>query len=64
MSDTVFGVTESLVTVGQEKDPSAPISVAADINSISSITWAPAKDIRDAMGADPSQIVLKRSVLK
>jgi protocatechuate 3,4-dioxygenase beta subunit len=58
-SDTVFGVTESLVTKVNEKDPSSPIPALPSIKFDFKLAAATAKDMTGRVGADPSQIVAK-----
>jgi protocatechuate 3,4-dioxygenase beta subunit len=58
-SDTVFGVTESLVTNVNEKDPNSPIPGLPSIKFDFQLAAATAKDTTGRVGADPSQIVAK-----
>jgi protocatechuate 3,4-dioxygenase beta subunit len=58
-SDTVFGVTESLVTSVKEKDPASPIPSLPSIKFDFQLAAATAKDMTGRVGADPSQIVAK-----
>ena len=58
-SDTVFGVTESLVTKVNEKDPNSPIASLPSIQFDFQLAAATAKDMTGRVGADPSQIVAK-----
>jgi hydroxyquinol 1,2-dioxygenase len=56
-SDTVFGVTESLVTSVNQKDPNSPIPTLPSIKFDFKLAHATAKDMTGRVGADPSQIV-------
>jgi len=58
-SDTVFGVTESLVTNVNQKDPNSPIPNLPSIKFDFKLAAATAKDMVGRVGADPSQIVAK-----
>jgi len=58
-SDTVFGVTESLVTKVNEKDPNSPIATLPSIKFDFQLAAASKKDMTGRVGADPSQIVAK-----
>jgi hydroxyquinol 1,2-dioxygenase len=55
-SDTVFGVTESLVTKVNQKDPSSPIPTLPSIKFDFRLAAATATDMTGRVGADPSQI--------
>jgi catechol 1,2-dioxygenase/hydroxyquinol 1,2-dioxygenase len=54
-TDTVFGVTDSLVVKAQQGDPNAPIKGLPSIHYDFSLAGA-AKDVMGRVGADPSQI--------
>jgi hydroxyquinol 1,2-dioxygenase len=56
-SDTVFGVTESLVTEITPPDPKSPIPDLASIRFDFQLAAALAEDPSGRVGADPSQIV-------
>lgn len=58
-SDTVFGVTESLVTDIQEPNPSSPLPNLPCIHFNFALAAKSAEDISGRVGADPSQIVKK-----
>ncbi|MBA0085441.1 MAG: hydroxyquinol 1,2-dioxygenase, partial [Acidobacteria bacterium Pan2503] len=56
-SDTVFGVTESLVTEITPHDPKSPIPDLASIQFDFQLAAALAEDASGRVGADPSKIV-------
>jgi protocatechuate 3,4-dioxygenase beta subunit len=56
-SDTVFGVTDSLVTETTANDPSSPFPELPSIRFDFTLAAADAKDDSGRVGADPSQIV-------
>ena len=53
----MFGVTESLVTNVNQKDPNSPIPNLPSIKFDFQLAHATAKDMTGRVGADPSQIV-------
>ncbi len=55
-SDTVFGVTDSLVTNVNHKDPASPIPSLPSIKFDFHLAAATARDMTGRVGADPSQI--------
>src|SRR5262249_38276885 len=55
-SDTVFGVTDSLITAINEKDGASPIPNLPSIKYDFRLAAATAKDMTGSVGADPSQI--------
>jgi hydroxyquinol 1,2-dioxygenase len=55
-SDTVFGVTDSLVTNIDHKDPNSPIPSLPSIKFDFQLAAATARDMTGRVGADPSQI--------
>jgi len=55
-SDTVFGVTESLVTETVTRDPGSPISDLPSIHFDFQLAAAKEEDASGRVGADPSQI--------
>jgi len=55
-SDTVFGVTESLVTETRTNDPASPFSNLPSIRFDFKLAKAKATDASGRVGADPSQI--------
>ena len=55
-SDTVFGVTESLVTETVKNDPESPFPNLPSIRFDFTLAAASAKDAMGRVGADPSQI--------
>jgi protocatechuate 3,4-dioxygenase beta subunit len=56
-SDTVFGVTESLVTDVKENDPGCPVKGMPSIEFNFELAAATAADMSGRVGADPKQIV-------
>ena len=56
-SDTVFGVTDSLVTETTANDPSSPFPELPSIRFDFTLAAAEAKDDSGRVGADPSQIL-------
>lgn len=56
-SDTVFGVTESLVTGVNKKDLSSPIPELPSIHFDFTLAAAAKKDTSGRVGADPAQII-------
>ena len=61
-SDTVFGVTDSLITETKLDDPDSPFPNLPSIHFDFQLGAAAARDESGRVGADPSQIV-KRAVL-
>jgi protocatechuate 3,4-dioxygenase beta subunit len=55
-SDTVFGVTESLVTETAKNDPASPFPKLPSIRFDFALGKATAMDASGRVGADPSQI--------
>jgi hydroxyquinol 1,2-dioxygenase len=55
-SDTVFGVTESLVTKVNDKDPNSPFPNLPSVKFDFQLASATARDRTGRVGADPSQI--------
>ncbi|MGA8872675.1 MAG: dioxygenase [Candidatus Acidiferrales bacterium] len=60
-SDTVFGVSDSLVTSVNKNDPSSPFPNLPSIRYDFQLAKASAKDHSGRVGADPSQITGKES---
>lgn len=60
-SDTVFGVTESLVTETVKNDPASPFSTLPSIRFDFALGKAAATDESGRVGADPSQITRSAS---
>jgi hypothetical protein len=58
-SDTVFGVTESLVTQVQKPDSSTPLPDLPCIHFDFTLAAKSAQDATGRVGADPSQIIKK-----
>jgi hydroxyquinol 1,2-dioxygenase len=58
-SDTVFGVTDSLITSVNSKDPNSPIPSLPSIKFDFKLAAASAQDMTGRVGADPSQITAK-----
>ena len=56
-SDTVFGVTDSLVTDVRHDDPNCPVPGMASIEFNFELAAATAADLTGRVGADPKQIV-------
>ena len=56
-SDTVFGVTDSLVTDVKHDDPNCPVPGMASIEFNFELAAATAADLTGRVGADPKQIV-------
>lgn len=56
-SDTVFGVTESLVTEVQEKNPRCPVEGSPSIEFNFQLAAATAADMVGRVGADPKELV-------
>jgi hydroxyquinol 1,2-dioxygenase len=61
-SDTVFGVTDSLITETRANDPDSPFPNLRSIHFDFQLGAAAAREESGRVGADPSQIV-KRPVL-
>ena len=55
-SDTVFGVTDSLVTQVDMNDPASPMPGIPSIKFDFHLAAATARDMTGRVGADPSQI--------
>jgi len=62
-SDTVFGVTESLVTETRLNDPSSHFPELPSIQFDFTLATATAEDASGRVGADPSQIVKGQTVV-
>ena len=62
-SDTVFGVTESLVTETRLNDPSSHFPELPSIQFDFTLATATAEDASGRVGADPSQIVKGQAVM-
>ncbi len=60
-SDTVFGVSDSLITSVNENDPSSPFPNLPSIRYDFQLAKASAKDHSGRVGADPSQITGKET---
>jgi len=60
-SDTVFGVTKSLVVSVNDKDPDSPFSGLPAIKFNFQLAAATKKDVSGRVGADPAQITTKAS---
>jgi protocatechuate 3,4-dioxygenase beta subunit len=60
-SDTVFGVTDSLVTETAKNDPASPFPNLPSIRFDFSLAAATAEDASGRVGADPSQITKSKA---
>ena len=58
-SDTVFGVTESLVTTVKKNDPASPLPNLPSLRYDFRLAAATQEVLAGRMGADPSQITKK-----
>ena len=56
-SDTVFGVTDSLITEVQDNNPKCPLPGTASIEFNFQLAAATAADMGGRVGADPKEIV-------